>query len=103
MNHLQREKKNVTVMIQLYCRRNHHQRTLCESCAALLLYAERRIDGCKFGMEKPNCLDCTVHCYNKEKREEIRTVMRFAGPRMMVYHPLIAIRHLLRSKKKDAL
>jgi hypothetical protein len=28
-------------------------------------------------------------------RETIRIVMRYAGPRMLVYHPILAIQHLL--------
>jgi hypothetical protein len=44
--------------------------------------------------DKPTCLNCTVHCYLPEMREEIRTVMRYSGPRMMIYHPVLAIGHL---------
>jgi hypothetical protein len=28
-------------------------------------------------------------------REQIRCVMRYAGPRMMMYHPVLAILHFL--------
>jgi hypothetical protein len=28
-------------------------------------------------------------------REKIKEVMRFSGPRMLLYHPLDAFRHLL--------
>ncbi len=27
-------------------------------------------------------------------RQKMRQVMRYAGPRMLFYHPLIALRHL---------
>jgi hypothetical protein len=30
-------------------------------------------------------------------REKIREVMRFSGPRMMFYHPVMAVRHLVES------
>ena len=30
--------------------------------------------------------------------EKMRAVMRWAGPRMMLYHPIEAIRHLIREK-----
>jgi antitoxin component of MazEF toxin-antitoxin module len=33
-------------------------------------------------------------------RDKIRTVMRYAGPRMIFYHPVLAIKHLLRKKPK---
>jgi hypothetical protein len=32
-------------------------------------------------------------------REKIREVMRFSGPRMIFYHPITAIRHVIESKK----
>ncbi len=67
---------------------------LCADCLELLEYAHKRLDHCKFGNEKTSCQKCQVHCYKPEMRERIRTVMRFSGPRMMLYHPIIAIRHL---------
>ena len=33
-------------------------------------------------------------------REKIRTVMRFSGPRITLYHPVIAVRHLIETKKE---
>ena len=71
-------------------------RPLCPECAALLDYAHRRLDSCRFGNGKPSCRKCTVHCYRADMRERIRTVMRWAGPRMIFRHPMAATRHLLR-------
>ena len=119
------EKKVVALMIRMYCRRHCRQqgrtaitdqtgltgrtadtnqadrtgtrqnpRPLCPECAALLDYALRRLDSCRFGNGKPSCR--TVHCYRADMRERIRTVMRWAGPRMIFRHPLAATRHLLR-------
>ena len=58
-------------------------RPLCPECAALLDYALRRLDSCRFGNDKPSCRKCPVHCYRADMRERIRTVMRWAGPRMI--------------------
>ena len=69
---------------------------LCPECAALLDYALRRLDSCRFGNGKPSCRKCPVHCYRADMRERIRTVMRWAGPRMIFHHPIAATRHLLR-------
>lgn len=33
-------------------------------------------------------------------REKIRMVMRFSGPRMIFYHPVTAICHVIESKKE---
>ena len=69
---------------------------LCPECATLLDYALRRLDSCRFGDGKPSCRKCPVHCYRADMRERIRTVMRWAGPRMIFRHPMAATRHLLR-------
>jgi predicted amidophosphoribosyltransferase len=99
---LRREQHTVEVMIRLYCRRKHSgitaspaSRGLCPDCSALLEYSYCRIEQCRFGTEKPTCARCTVHCFRPERREQIRAVMRYAGPRMTVRHPYLALRHLL--------
>lgn len=61
-------------------------------------YAINRLDRCRFGPHKPTCRKCPVHCYNKDMRERIRSVMRWAGSRMMVYHPVAAVIYLLRER-----
>lgn len=73
----------------------HTTRPLCPECSTLLDYALRRLDSCRFGNGKPSCRKCPVHCYRADMRERIRTVMRWAGPRMIFHHPLAATRHLL--------
>ena len=92
------ESKTVFAMIQIYCSA-HHEGTkgLCPECADLLVYAEESIENCSFGDGKPVCNQCVVHCYEPEMREQIKRVMRFSGPRMMGRHPILAIRHLVRS------
>lgn len=81
-------------MIGLYCRRHHHERP-CKACEALLAYATQRIAACPYGEDKPACSQCPIHCYRQAMRERIREVMRFAGPRMIYRHPLLALRHLI--------
>ena len=95
-----REKKTVEAMIAIY-RRGHHgrRRVLCESCLDLLGYAETRIDCCPFIENKPTCAKCTVHCYEKSRRENIRAVMRYAGPRMILRHPILTVWHTVDSKR----
>lgn len=91
------EYKTIEVMVRLYCRKQHGA-VLCEECGELLDYARLRIEKCPFGEEKPACESCTVHCYQPEMRERVREVMRFSGPRMLMRHPVLAVRHLIRSK-----
>ena len=42
----------------------------------------------------------SVHCYQPQMREQIRQVMRYSGPRMLLYHPVLAIWHLVCSNKE---
>ncbi len=94
MNRIEREKRVVELMIYLYCRCKEGNKVLCKECAALLAYAHERLEHCHFGEQKSTCKKCPIHCYKPHMRAHIRHVMRYAGPRMMLHHPLIALRHL---------
>lgn len=99
---LDREKRTVAVMIAMYHRGVHASPQLCPDCAALLEYALQRIEKCPFGADKPACANCTVHCYQPEMREQVRTVMRYAGPRMLLRHPVLALLHLWDARKRHS-
>jgi len=58
-------------------------------------YALERLDKCPFGDEKPACKECKIHCYDAEKRNQIKDLMRFSGPRMLLYFPYEYLRHKL--------
>jgi hypothetical protein len=97
---IRREKQTVAAMIDLYCHDQHGANgALCPECGALHDYAMQRLDRCPFGEEKSTCADCTIHCYKPAMRERIRVVMRYAGPRMIWRHPLLAVRHVLDGRK----
>jgi hypothetical protein len=51
--------------------------------------------------DKPTCKNCVVHCYAPKKKEAIKQVMRFSGPRMLWHSPWLAIRHLMDGKKDE--
>lgn len=97
----EREKQLVSQMIALYCRKQHGMRIgLCPECAQLEEYAKLRSEKCPFMETKTFCSNCRVHCYKPDMREKIREVMRFSGPRMIVSHPITAVRHVIESKKE---
>ena len=98
----EKEKRMVSEMILLYCRRNHGtaKGQLCMNCKELNDYARSRSDKCPFMENKTFCSNCKVHCYRPDMREKIRTVMRFSGPRMIFHHPTAAIRHDIAAKKE---
>ena len=86
-------------MIEMYCRRNHATAgSLCAECQQLTDYAMQRLDRCPFQAEKTTCATCSVHCYKPDMRQRVRTVMRHTGPRMLVSHPILTIRHMLDEK-----
>ena len=98
MRRIEGEKRVVEQMIRLYCRRKEGNEVLCPRCQELLDYAHRRLDRCRYGEEKPTCKKCPIHCYRPEMKERIRAVMRWSGPRMILYHPVDAIKHVLRER-----
>ena len=98
---LKRERRMINAMIALYCREQHAGGPrLCSDCAGLAVYANQRLDKCPFPEnEKPTCAQCPIHCYKPACREQIKVVMRYAGPRMLARRPLLAIRHLLHGRR----
>lgn len=98
---IQRERKTVAAMIGIYCRDHHRTgQDLCEECRKLLEYARKRLAHCPFQENKTSCGNCPIHCYKPKMREKIREVMRYSGPRMIRYHPLLALGHLIDGLRK---
>lgn len=95
MSRIDNEKRVVEQMVKLYCLRKLHFPAIDDEHKALIAYAHKRLDGCKFSEQKPACKRCPIHCYKPDMREKIRAIMRWAGPRMIIYDPIAAIRHLL--------
>jgi hypothetical protein len=101
---LRREQRTIEAMLNIWCeaRPGHHRARygeLCAGCEGLFEYASYRLVKCPYGEEKPTCNRCPVHCYTRDKREQMQEVMRFAGPRMLFRHPVLAIRHLRDEKR----
>ncbi len=100
---LEREWRTVHSMIRLYCRGRHGEREdLCPDCAELAAFARLRLEKCPFETNKPTCAKCSIHCYRgrAHERELIREVMRYAGPRLIFHHPVLALRHKLDGRRE---
>ncbi len=94
------EFKTVSAMIDIYCRKHHRNTSSeCEECQQLRTYAETRLDRCPYGQSKPTCNKCPFHCYKPEPKQQMKSVMRYSGPRMLLPHPILAIRHLLHERR----
>ena len=99
---LARERKTMSKMVAIYCSAHHADSAneLCSECQTFLGYAETRLRKCPYGDDKPTCANCPVHCYKPAQREHARTIMRYAGPRMLLRHPLLAIAHQIDGFRK---
>jgi len=98
---LVREQRTMDALIRLYCRAHHgRHEPWCAACADLREYTVQRLDRCHFGAAKPTCAHCPIHCYSPQRREQVREVMRFAGPRMLWRHPFLAVLHLMDGQRR---
>ncbi len=98
---LDRERRTVAAMIGLYCRAKHaSEASLCPECTDLETYTRLRLEKCPYGEAKPTCANCPIHCYQPHRREQVRRVMAFSGPRMLWRHPVLAVRHMLDGSRK---
>jgi len=101
---IKREKKTIDAMMKLYCRKHHGtDGDLCPECRELHDYAMLRLSKCPFQENKSTCGKCLVHCYKPDMKEKVSKVMRYSGPRMLLYHPLLALHHVIDGRKKPEL
>ncbi|MGY5855252.1 MAG: nitrous oxide-stimulated promoter family protein [Candidatus Thorarchaeota archaeon] len=98
---IRKEKDTVEKMIRLYCEKKHSTSStiLCSECRNLLEYSYQRLEQCQYQEDKPTCRKCPVHCYRPAMRKEIRRVMRFSGPRLVLRAPLDWIRHQINDRE----
>lgn len=99
-NRIEREKRTLAVMVKMYCDHYHDKiGSICNDCNELTEFANKRINRCIFQDDKPVCSECLVHCYRMDMRDKIKTVMCFAGPKMIFHHPILGIRHLIDKRR----
>ena len=99
---LARERLTMAKMVGIYCSAHHGGSgdALCTACQEFLDYAKVRLQKCPYGDDKPTCANCPVHCYKPARKDQAREIMRYAGPRMLLRHPLLAIAHQLDGFRK---
>ena len=96
-----RELKTMRAMLRLYCKSQHGAKgSLCGECAELAECVRVRLTRCPHGEGKPTCANCPIHCYTPALRERVRAIMRFSGPRMLLFHPILALLHQLDGRRK---
>lgn len=92
-----KELKVVTLMIKLYYKKNMVNSITCDE---LIEHVTLRQSKCPFKESKTFCSNCKVHCYKEEYRIKIKEVMKYSGPKMIFYHPILAIQHVYYMKKE---
>jgi len=104
MKHLARERLTIAKMIGIYCT-DHHDSSggiLCATCRDFMDYVDVRLQKCPYGDDKPTCTNCPVHCFKPAHKAKAKEIMRYAGPRMLLRHPWLAISHQLDGFRKVA-
>lgn len=100
---IKQDERTVMAMARIYCRGHQHicepGKLLCVDCKQTIEYANERTRRCP-QKRKGTCDTCTIQCYKPAMREKIRAIMAYSGPRMMFHHPLMALQHLNRKKKR---
>ena len=111
---LQRDLETLAEFIDVYCTNKHKDAPkspvdlktgdasamlaasvyLCDECAKLLSHAFVKRSSCRFD-PKPACKHCPDHCYHPKYRENIKEVMKFAGPKLVLSGRLDYLFHLL--------
>ena len=92
------DQRVIEFMIALHCKDRHPARgtaPLCPQCEELVLYARERNERCPYIQTRSFCKYCKTHCYKPQMRKLISEAMRYSGPRMLLNHPLVAIKHLV--------
>lgn len=97
---LQSEYKTIKAMVRIHCKAHHSQLSQCPTCQEFNQYALMRLDRCPYGEQKPTCNKCPIHCYKPVMREQARQIMSYAGPRMLLKHPILAIKHLANEQRQ---
>ncbi|ETT01065.1 YbgA-like uncharacterized protein [Providencia alcalifaciens] len=96
---ISREIVTIEKMIKIYEKAHPAPEDNPEHYQILFSYAVKRLNKCRYGEEKPACKQCPIHCYQPKQREQMKIIMRWAGPKMLYHHPILAIRHLIDDKK----
>lgn len=103
-NTVPKEKENIRKTFGVYCH-NHHKvndgKTLCPKCTALLATVMLKMQRCPYGITKPICERCDIPCFGAKPTEEFRQIMSSTQRRMFFKHPIMTLKHKLKSMGVD--
>ena len=45
--------------------------------------------------EETRLRKCKIHCYGKGYKERAKEIMAFSGPKLLLKHPILSMRHIM--------
>lgn len=104
MEKLDKDRRTLEAIGSIYCRSNHGEAKrdaagMCPECREAFEQTLDRASSCPYGHEG-NCQDCKTHCQRGEAQIRIKTIMRYAAPRMAFRHPIMTLEYM-RKKLHD--
>lgn len=103
-NTVPKEKEIIRKTFGVYCQSHHKTadgKTLCPKCTALLATVMLKIQRCPYGITKPICERCDRPCFGAKPTEEFRAIMSGSQKRMLLKHPVMTLKHKLKSMGVD--
>lgn len=99
-----KEKETIQKSFGIYCKANHDvpsDKKLCSKCTALLTNVMIKIGRCPYGKTKPNCDACKNPCFGDAQTKQFREIMSGSKTKMLLKHPIMAIRHKFYGMRKE--
>ena len=94
--YIAKDVETIRIMTEIYCHAHHNTKEgLCPECEEFYLYSVKRLACSPFGEKKPVCAKCNIHCYGKGYKERAKEIMAFSGPKLLLKHPILSMRHIL--------
>lgn len=84
------KKQLLDIMFDIYIKDHESEKDSMES---LRLYSHNRLENCQNKDKRNFCSSCSIRCFSKNRREDIKRVMKYSGPRLIFYRPLALLRH----------
>lgn len=98
---LREEAQTLRAMVGLYCGEKHgtsgRPGECCPACEAFLAYALKRLPPVPTGPRSPSAPNAAFIAIGAGEKAFSREVMRHAGPRLLLAHPVLSLRHLVKS------
>jgi len=103
-NTVPKEKETIRKTFGVYCHSHHKTndgKALCPKCTALLATVMLKMQRCPYGITKPICERCDIPCFGTKQTAEFRAIMQGSQRRMLFKHPIMTLKHKLKSMGVD--